>query len=39
MINGKKSWINPFGNGKAAEKIIDTLIIGSGTSFEGLRSI
>jgi UDP-N-acetylglucosamine 2-epimerase (non-hydrolysing) len=28
MINGKKSWINPFGNGKAAEKIIDTLIIG-----------
>ena len=28
MINGKKSWINPFGDGKAAEKIIDTLIIG-----------
>jgi UDP-N-acetylglucosamine 2-epimerase (non-hydrolysing) len=27
MINGKKSWNNPFGDGKAAEKIIDTLII------------
>ncbi len=27
MINEKKSWINPFGDGKAAEKIIDTLII------------
>ena len=27
MTNGKKSWNNPFGDGKAAEKIIDTLII------------
>lgn len=27
MTNGNKSWINPFGDGKAAEKIIDTLII------------
>ena len=27
MTNENKSWINPFGDGKAAEKIIDTLII------------
>ncbi len=27
MTHGNKSWINPFGDGKAAEKIIDTLII------------
>ena len=27
MTNGNKSWVNPFGDGKAAEKIIDTLII------------
>ena len=25
MMGGKKSWINPFGNGRAAEKIIDAL--------------
>ncbi len=27
MTKVNKSWINPFGDGKAAEKIIDTLII------------
>ncbi len=27
MTNENKSWVNPFGDGKAAEKIIDTLII------------
>ena len=26
MINRKRSWENPFGNGKSAEKIIETLI-------------